>query len=124
MVLSSCVVRPFVVDRPNGTSIASAGGVLAARAKNTVVEIRKPDGTVIKFMSEEESGEDVPNSYIAAGAAKDLAGIQGSVTKHKASVDSATTLGLDRGLTERAGIESTTRAGEVFNPNIPVPIRR
>lgn len=123
MLSSSCVVRPFVVPTKNGY-IASAGGVLAARAKNTVAEVTTPDGAHIKFMSEEESGEDVPNTLLTTQGAVDLAGIQGSVTKHKATTDSATTLGLDKGRTARAGISAGTRAAEVFNPNLPIPVRR
>lgn len=124
MLLPSCVVAPFVIDKPDGSTTASMGGVLAARRKNTVAEITTRNGTVIKYMSEEEAGEDVPNNLIAGWTAKNLANIQGGVTKHEASVDSATTLGLDKGVTERAGIEAGVRGAENFNPNIPLPIRR
>jgi hypothetical protein len=122
MVLPSCVVAPFVMPTKNGY-IASAGGVLAARRKNTVTEVTAP-GIHIKTMSEEESGEDVPNNLIAGATTKHLANVQGRTTDLKTVTDSRTALGLDRGRTARAGIAAGVRGAEVLNPNIPLPIRR
>lgn len=123
LLLPACVVAPYVKENPDGSVTASMGGVLAARRKNTVAEIKTPRFH-IKYMSEEESGEDVPNSAISAVAGVKIAGIQGDVTNLKTTTDSKTTLGLDRGRTARAGISAGTRAAENFNPNIPLPIRR
>lgn len=92
LLLCSCEVAPFVKENPDGSLTASMGGVFAARRKNTVAEITTRNGNHIKFMSEEESGEDVPVAGIQAlgtyGAAKVLA----HSTDLKTTTDGAATL--------------------------------
>lgn len=108
LLLCSCEVAPYVKESANGNTY-SMGGVFAARRKNTVAEITSPSGVHIKFMSEEESGEDVPNNAIAAWLSKGLAAISGHSADLKTKTDSATTLGLGAQSVEKAQIKSAEK---------------
>ncbi len=107
LLLPSCVVAPYVKESPDGSLTASMGGVFAARRKNVVAEITTRQGHVIKYMTEEESGEDVPNNFIAAWLTRGLAKIQGHTTDLKTTTDGSVALGAQQ--TEVA--KETIKAG-------------
>lgn len=116
LLLCSCEVAPYVKESANGNTY-SMGGVFAARRKNTVAEITSPNGVHIKFMSEEESSEDVPNNAIAAWLSKGLATITGRSQDLKTKTDSATTLGLGaQGAEKFKSGEQTKQVLGTFEP--------
>ncbi len=118
ILLCSCAVDPFVKDYPDGHSLASMGGVFAARRKNVVAEITTRNGNHIKFMSEEESGEDVPVTGIQAlgtyGGLKLAAGTQDlqTVTDGKVKIG-------EQGVTKFTEGEKTKRILGTFVPPEP-----
>jgi len=115
--LCSCEVAPYVKEGKNGNTY-SMGGVFAARRKNTVAEITAPNGTHIKFMSEEESSEDVPNNAIAAWLSHGLAKITGNSQDLKTTTDGAVQLGAQ----DVQKFKAAEKTKQVLGTFVPPPV--
>lgn len=109
MLLASCVSRPMVVDKADGSTAVFMGGLVAAKAGPFIAEVTTRNGTHIKVASESEDATDVPLALAAASVTKNAANATANVANHAASTKSATSLGLGAQGVEKVRIKSAEK---------------
>lgn len=117
--LASCVSGPSSTEiHPDGTIVrSSTGQTFMGRRKNAVAEVRTNSGTVLKYMAEEESSEDVPKSLISAWGAWKLAKVQGDVSINKDNNSTTEVLGAQGVQRNKDTLDA---AGKVTSEAIPL----
>jgi len=112
LCLCCCTTRPKVtyVDPATGQTVSvDLGGTFGAEADGILASVELPNGTKAKYSAIREDSTKVLGQAITTGGAV-AGGIilnrgeeireVGATKRH--AIDSATTLGLDKGVTERA----------------------
>ena len=109
LALASCTVKPFVMDSPKGTSIASLGGSLMTKSKEEFASLKRADGTEMTSYIVGKDETIVPNAYIGYKTITGLADAantgekirETNTTKRAASSDSVRKAEIDSNTTIR-----------------------
>jgi hypothetical protein len=123
-VVASCTTRPKMtyVDPKTGATVSvDLGGTFAAEADGVIASVKMPGGAEAKYSSIKENSTKVPIAVVRTGGA--IAGgiilnegeaIRQTGETSRAAIGSKTTLGLDKGVTERANFVPTLKPGETL----------
>jgi hypothetical protein len=87
----SCVTRPVIYTRADGTQIASLGGSLLSREKNVAVAMTLKDGSSMSYSSADADATGVASNYFLYRKAADVVNglTQRSVTVSNNAVKTA-----------------------------------
>lgn len=126
LILASCVAGPsYTETSPNGTVYHfRSGGTVLGKRENVVADVQGPNGRRVRYVVQREDATEVANTAIPVIGGVELARVGAGVTKHAATTDSATTLGLGAQGVQKEGIRAGVSGATKFNPNIPLPIRQ
>lgn len=120
LLLSSCVGSPSITRTKGGGYHATAGFVLMAKRENVVAEITTKEGDVIKYMTSQEEGEEVPKVGLAAwGVAK--AGAQAlSQANHTTTNETKRILGAQGVQVKQIESDTAIATGKQATENLKV----
>jgi hypothetical protein len=116
-VVASCTTRPKMtyVDPKTGATVSvDLGGTMMAEADGVIASVKMPGGVEAKYSAIKENSTKVPIAGIRTVGA--IAGgiilnegeaIRQTGETGRAAINSRTTLGLDKGVTERANFVPT-----------------